>query len=203
LNSDQLEAAYYREHLDLISELSKADVVVPLSGIYVRFSPKIKRPGANETSLPASYVHIDYTQKALLEQAGLALEKAGKPQKSYRRTVLYQTWRAISPPPQDIPLAVTDGRSPRPGNTIILDNIIGPREVPGNITETQIGVMSASDEWYYFSNMEAHELLVWKGYDTDFGNSLNVLHTGFDNTHTTPTAKPRESIETRILAFYE
>lgn len=196
-----LEKPYYDEQIDLISKICGADVVLPLSGVYVRFSPKMAIPGANETNLPAGYVHMDYTEVGLRSAAKLALEKAGLPPKDYRRIVLYQTWRAVSEPPQDFAFALTDGRSPKPGHVVVLDNIIGPREIPGNVTETQLAIASEQDDWYYFSDMREDELLLWKGYDTERGNRLNVLHSGFQTG--LPHAQPRESIEARILAFWE
>jgi hypothetical protein len=152
--------------------------------------------------LPAGYAHLDFTRKALLENADLVLDKAGLPRKNYRRIALYQTWRAVSEPPQDYPLALMDGRSPEPGHVVILDNIIGPREIPGNISETQLAIAGKSDEWYYFSNMREDELLLWKGFDTDLGDRLNVFHTGFNDTANRPNAKPRESIEARVFAYW-
>jgi hypothetical protein len=51
--------------------------------------------------------------------------------------------------------------------------------------------------------MHADEVLLFKGYDTRWGDTLNVLHTGFDNTHTYPNAIPRESIEARFIAYWD
>jgi hypothetical protein len=56
--------------------------------------------------------------------------------------------------------------------------------------------------WYYFSDMTEDELLVFKGFDTRFGDRQSVWHVSFDTLAQVPNAKPRESIECRFLAFW-
>lgn len=198
-----LDEPYHKEHLGIIADLSGADLVLPHLALYVRFAAKIGAPGSNETMLPAVYLHLDYSEKSFLETVEFVLAKAGMAGKKYRRAAMFQTWRAVSEPPQDFPLTLTDGRSPKPGNTVILDSIIGPPDITGNIVETLLGTWSETDEWYYFSNMRESELLVFKGFDTAYGHTQNVLHTSFDARAAQKNSKPRESIEARFIALWE
>jgi len=50
--------------------------------------------------------------------------------------------------------------------------------------------------------MNPHELLVFKGYDSEIPLAMNAMHTAFDNPAAGPNAIPRESIEARFFAFF-
>lgn len=202
-STEELFEPYHAELIGLVSELSGADLVLPHLAMYVRFANKQGTPQGKETNLPSTYVHMDFSEKSFFENANWVLDKAGLPRTKYRRIALFQTWRAVSPPPQDFPLALTDARTPTPGNTVILDNVIGPRDVDGNVVETLLGCRSPTDTWYYFPNLVEDELLVFKGFDSAAGDQANVLHTSFDCRAAVPGAKPRESIEARFFAYWK
>jgi hypothetical protein len=145
---------------------------------------------------------LDFTSKSFWDNVGWVQDAAGLTRKKYRRVALYQTWRAVSEPPQDFPLCLTDSMSVIPGNTVIMDNIIGPRDVVGNVVETRLAKQGPHDSWYYFSNMRANELILFMGFDSDRENDVNVLHTSFENKDTLGTVA-RESIEARFFVFWE
>lgn len=197
-----IEKTYNAELLELLRRVSDADLILPYLQIFVRFSKNSPVKTKDETERPSGDVHLDFTAKSFWDNVGWVQDAAGVPRKRYRRTVLYQTWRAVSEPPQDFPLALTDSRSIVPGNTVTMDNIIGPRDVVGNVVETRLAKQGPHDSWYYFSNMRANEVILFKGFDSDAEDSVNVLHTAFDNKDT-PRTIPRESIEARFFAFWE
>ena len=127
---------------------------------------------------------------------------AGLKMRPYRRIVAYQTWRALSEPPQDFPLALTDSRSVEPGQYVVMENITGPREQLGAVGDSRMA-LPGNHTWYYFSGLTSREVIVFKGYDTANPEGLNVYHASFDNRRAEPNAHPRASIETRMLAFWK
>ena len=59
-------------------------------------------------------------------------------------------------------------------------------------------------EWFYFPQMERHEALVFKVFDSDASKpSRFTAHSAFDDPGTPAGAPPRESIETRTFAFFD
>jgi len=201
---EEIDATYHQEVGALIKQISGADFVLPYRKyMQLRLSQRAPGEHGNEFTRPAGFVHMDFTQKSFQDFIRWVQETEGVSPGEYSRVVFYQTWRALSPPPQDYPLAITDGRSVKPGNYVIMDNYITSDMSGDNVVETRLGKADPQDRWYYFSNMRIDELLVFKGNDTRFGDSQSVLHTGFDNTAAEPNAVPRESLEARFFAFWK
>ena len=62
---------------------------------------------------------------------------------------------------------------------------------------------NADHRWCYFPNMTADEVMIFKSYDSmDDGRARFTPHTAFIDPSTPAGAPPRESIETRALAFF-
>jgi hypothetical protein len=199
----EIDATYHKEVGKLIGEISGADFVLPYRKyMQLRLSQRAPGENGNEFTRPAGFVHMDFTQKSFADFARWVQEAEGVTPGAYSRVVFYQTWRALSPPPQDFPLAVTDGRSVKPGNYVVMDNYITADARGDDVVETRLGKADPEDRWFYFSDMRVDELLVFKGNDTRFGDTQSVLHTGFDNTANEPNATPRESLEARFFAFW-
>ncbi|WP_245311497.1 CmcJ/NvfI family oxidoreductase [Bradyrhizobium pachyrhizi] len=59
----------------------------------------------------AGFAHCDYAPLAGLMLAALNDQDLGLRTRSYSRLMIIQTWRALSPPPHDCPLAFCDTRS--------------------------------------------------------------------------------------------
>src|SRR5438876_710721 len=81
----------------------------------LRFAERSAQSGALDNSRPARFAHVDVSDAtaALFSQRSLP-EGAGAP----RRTAHYNIWRAISPAPQDVPLALCDARSVAQGDLL-------------------------------------------------------------------------------------
>jgi hypothetical protein len=203
-NAEQIDGPYHKEVGKLISDISGADFVLPYRKyMQLRLSQRAPGESGNEFTRPASFVHMDFTQKSFRDFIRWVQEAEGVTPGEYSRVVFYQTWRALSAPPQDYPLALTDGMSVKPGNYVVMDNYITADATGDNVVETRLGKADPDDRWYYFPNMRADELVVFKGNDTRFGDTQSVLHTGFDNTIAEPNAIPRESLEARFFAFWK
>jgi hypothetical protein len=198
---EDLQKTYHEEVGALVKEMTGADIVLPYRPLFqVRLSRRGETPDrqGSAKSRPAPVVHQDVTGKTFRVWMSDAQEAEATPVPQWSRCALYNTWRAVSEPPQDFPLAVNDASLTRNRKCVVMDN----ESDRGFYLETLVGIHDPSDRWYYFPDMRAHEVLVFKGYDTRFGDTQTVLHTSFDNTGRTPDATPRESIETRFFAFW-
>ena len=198
-----LQETYHKEVGDFIKRLSGADIVLPYRAYcQVRMSRRGEKDGkGNDTTRPAGFIHSDVTLRTFENWAHWVQDAEGVTVPDWTRCVMYNTWRAVSKPPQDYPLAVVDARSHKPGKYVVMDNDVG-LDSAEHYVETRLGLYDPEDRWYYFSNMRDNELLVFKGYDSQFGDAQTVMHTGFDNTTLHPTATPRESIEGRFFAYW-
>ena len=201
-DAKQLEGVYHDEIGPLVKKITGADVVLPYRA-YCQVRSSQRAPGENgdETTRPAGFVHADVTRKTFLEWASYVQQAEGVAVPAYRRVALYNAWRAVSPPPQDFPLALADGFSVKSGKYVVMDNVTG-LEGEGPSVETRLALYDRDDKWYYFSSMRENELLLFKTYDSKFNDAQTVMHSSFDDTASHPGAAPRESIEARFFAFW-
>lgn len=198
----QLDRVYHDEVGSFIKSVSGADIVLPYR-IYLQCRLSQRAPGenGNATTRPAGFAHADITEKTFRDWVRWVQDDEKVPVPAFRRAALYQTWRAVSKPPHDYPLTLADARHTRTGHYVVMDNITS-LEKDDHTVETRLGLYDPAQQWYYFSNMRDDELLVFKGYDSQYNDAQTVLHTGFDNTGLHPDASPRESIEARFFAFW-
>ncbi len=195
--SDALRA-YWAETIPLIARLSGARDVLPLHASTVRFSPALKN---DKAMTPAGWPHVDYDTPESEVQLKETLELNQFDPAPYSRYVMYQCWHVLSEPPQDIPLAMCDGR------TVSVDDIV-PIEYHMKTPERDVTYQSSgarfSDRhcWWYFPDMTREELLVFIGFDSALGDSFKTLHVGIrDESHERPV--PRISLETRYFALFD
>ena len=63
---------------------------------------------------------------------------------------------------------------------------------------------SEHNRWYYFSNMGRDEAMLLKTFESDEKNYGGPSgHSAFSNPNAPADAAPRESIETRVFAFFD
>lgn len=200
---DQVHDRYLEEIAALVQQLSGADEVRASPGPIVRFVDRANASWAANTAPAARFVHGDYTDTSAREHFLPQVAKAEEVLSRYRRIVVYQTWRALSDPPQDVPLAITDVRSVSRDDLITADTILG--EVYGGKPQSFEYSMcryNPAHRWYYFSQMRIDEVLVFKGYDFDVTRPARLPHTAFDDPSAPPGCAPRASVEARAFAFF-
>jgi len=162
---------------------------------------------------PAGEAHVDTAPDRADRVAQMNYEKAFPNGKGYSRFIYGSFWRAFSEPPQDVPLAVCDARSVRPDegttNTLfVVDKIpdeatmLGPMANEDTVPGASIFTYSPAHRWWYFSNMTRDEALLIKFHDSDRSRAWRTPHTAFRDP-SFPDAKPRSSIEFRIVAYFE
>lgn len=198
--SEGPSAAYERELCAFLQERSGAREVFPqLAGLLTRTSLRATTRG---WARPAYHVHLDFTAQAAQLMMEKTLTAQGRELAPFRRHVLYQTWRAISPGPQDNSLAICDGSSVPFSDGVVVDSIIGPEEIPGNRFDSRMSRYNPDHRWYYLSDMEPDDVLLFKGFDSELPNAMNAMHSSFDNPLGSEGV-PRRSIEARFIAIFD
>ena len=201
------EAAYAREIEPLLLELTGADKAV-------LFGPRRRHTGRiqNETLPGATDVHVDYAAPDSRVLARHLLGEEGASGNPYRRFMAVNIWRSLSPPPQDRPLALCDARSvsTQSGvfNTLILvDKMPSPEDMldaPPEGDELRNGFLFHADpahRWYYYPDMTADEVVLFKLYDSLESGPWRCPHVSFIDP-TVTGASPRESYEIRSFVYF-
>ena len=111
-------------------------------------------------------------------------------------------WRAVSPPPQDFPLAVCDARTVGVDDEATVTAITEERGA-GDIRHDTTGyVYSPAHRWHYYPDMTIDEVIVFKAHDTDKRRSGRVPHTAFTDPTCPAGVATRASVEMRGLALF-
>jgi len=205
-NTAEPARVLWRETERLLLELTGADhVTVTGPGVHrsrarSADSGQLTQSGRIYNSHPAYFVHID------INAASAALfEKRWRPKDQPQpvgRFAYYNLWRAISPPPQDMPLAVCDSSSVLESDLVEADAVM---DIPGKPESSYVGLLvryNPSHRWCYYPGMNRDEVLVFKSYDSDPGQPSHVPHVAFTDATCPPGVTARASIEMRGIAYW-
>jgi hypothetical protein len=203
LDNEELERVYYPEVCRLIREVTGARAAAVAATPFVRFGERSRQSGQLRNSRPARFVHIDYGDgrgKALAEEVFATLEDRAW---QYRRFVHYNLWRVLTPPPQDVPLAVCDASSLVRADLIEALAVFDFAGVPERTADSYVVRYNPAHRWRYFRDMTPDEALIFVTNESDPARPHHVPHTAFDDPSCPPTATPRSSIEIRVVAYFE
>lgn len=155
--------------------------------------------GEHNTREPASVIHNDYTDDSAVKRLRDLLPEEEAERRLEKRFAIVNTWRSIAGTILDSALACCDARSL--GGE---DLIASERRAQDRIGELQLVSHSSAHRWLYYPQMERDEVLLIKTYDsaTD-GRARRSVHTAFKDPGAGPEAPPRESIESRLLVFFD
>ena len=181
-----------------MKELSGADLVRVDSPGILRFSERSAQSGVLDNSRPARFAHVDVSDPT----ARAFAERAAPPERPLARFAHYNVWRAISAPPQDVPLAVCDARSVSAGDLIAADAVFDSPGQPEWSFEGLVLAYAPAHRWFWFSDMQRDEALIFKTHDSDPARAHCVPHVAFDHEACPPHAVPRASIEMRAIALW-
>lgn len=206
-NPEIFKKKYLEEMVPFIKDYFKASWVLPtdLGGVTIRSLKEnsFHRPEGGEgkrlvRSHVAGFAHCDYSPVAGPHIAARDTQLQGLEIRPYSRMMLIQTWRALSKPPHDFPLAFTDAATVSDAD--LLDT---PYINYGASTRSWALHYNPSTRWYYYPQMTAKDLFVFVGYDSDTHYKPRSAHSAFDNRPNSPNANPRESVEARFYVYYE
>jgi len=193
-----VEAIHRREIIDLVGNLSGAELVLVNSPGLLRFSEKSPRSGALDNSRPARFAHVDISDAT----AAAFAQRAAPAGSTLTRFVHFNIWRAISAPPQDVPLTVCDARTVSARDLILADAVFDSPDRPEWSFEGVVVAHHPNHRWYWFPDMTRDEAIVFKTHDSDAARAHCVPHVAFDNPHAGPAAPPRVSLEMRAIALW-
>ncbi|HEY6625285.1 MAG TPA: CmcJ/NvfI family oxidoreductase [Acidimicrobiales bacterium] len=191
---------YAHEMAALLTEVTGADLVVVMSAGKKRYGEgEVDKLSGLPNAKPARYPHADNTDHSVVGLLGVVTDAFDVD--GYPRWAAYNMWRAVTPPPQDIPLAVCDARTIAPGDEVTVTAVT--TELSGDIRHDTTGYCYSEDHrWCYFRDMTPDEVLVFKAHDSDSDCPSRVAHTAFDDPSCPPGVATRASVETRAFAFF-
>jgi hypothetical protein len=199
---DTAEVARFhpKEIEQLLLKVTGADyVVVPGPGV-LRFGEGSKDAGKYSNSLPARFIHVDISDATAEQFAHRSMPKnVGR---ALRRFAHYNVWRALSPPPQDIPLTLCDARSVAVADLICADAVFDEKDKPEWSFEGWVVRHSSQHRWSFFSDMNRDEVIVFKTNDSDPAQPHCVPHSAFDDPSCPKGVPTRASIEMRGIAYW-
>jgi hypothetical protein len=201
------DSPYAAEVCDVVKRLTGADLAIPMGGM-------IRSSGLTGPTVqpPAAEAHVDFTTRNANRLAEALYRKARPEGAGYERFIAFSLWRALSPPPQDMPLALCEGGSVRDdegtANTKVDvdeipsgDALFAPIEGEENMAAATIFHHSPDHRWWYFPDMTADEVIFIKFHDSDHSCTWRAPHTAFRDT-TRPDARQRRSMEFRGVAYF-
>jgi hypothetical protein len=201
------DTPYAAEVCEVAKRLSGADLVIPMGGM-------LRSAGKTSATVqpPAAEAHVDFTQRCAERIAGNLYNKRYPGGPGFRRFIAFSLWRALSPPPQDMPVALCDGRSVRDDegthNTKVDvdeiptgDALFAPIDGEENMSAATIFHYSPAHRWWYFPDMTPDEVIFIKFYDSDHRTAWRCPHTAFRDS-SRPDARERRSIEYRAIAYF-
>lgn len=220
-DTGEVDALYESEVAEAVKALTGASFVT-VQGWMRRTSADLSTRAAQKVAgyqhkgglqPQAGEAHIDYNPRTG-EAAGRRMYETRRPDgPGYKRHCCFSFWRTWSPPPQDWPLAVMDGRTivgdELASNTLfVVDSfptgaaLTAP--VPGEDEMIAATILRyrPGHAWWYFSNMTRDDVLLFKFYDSDHSVTWRCPHTAFHDT-SFADAHVRSSIEVRCVAFWE
>lgn len=151
---------------------------------------------------PVGRVHLDYTPWSAPLRVRQVLGEAAGARLCVGRYLIVGLWRPLlAEPLQDAPLALADMRSVQSSDLVPNDLIY--RERRG---QTYAIRHSAAHRWYYFPRQRRDEVAAFIHYNSATADDVcpgAVPHSAFDDPTTPADAMPRQSLEMRVLAWFQ
>lgn len=194
---DEVVRVHMREIEELVQAQTGADFVHVGAPGLLRFSEASGLAGSLNNSMPARFAHIDISDVTAAQFA-----ERGAQGRAYARCAHYNVWRAISPPPQDVPLALCDARTLAAADLILADAVFDEAGKPEWSFEGLVVAHSAAHRWLAFTDLTASEAILFKTHDSDPARATHVPHVAFDLPDHPDDATPRVSIEMRATAWW-
>ena len=194
-DSDEIEAVYSPEVERLVKQASGAaevlvfDHTIRVADDELRSERRVREP--------VHVAHNDYTPRSAPQRVRDLLADRADALLEHRFAVV-QVWRPIAGPVQDMPLAICDAQSIDEGDFVLTDLVYTHR-----VGEVMQLSHNPGHRWFYFPDMSPGEALIFKTYESlADGRARFTAHTAFADPNAPADASPRQSIESRTLAFF-
>ena len=199
----EVDRVYVEEMTDLLRRVTGAKFVLMLGGGKKRFGEAATgQLSGLANARPARYPHADNTDISASDLHAMVTGFLGDQIPQGSRWAMYNMWRAVSPPPQDIPLAVCDATSVSADDEVTVTAVTTTRDSDDLRHDTTGYRYNPAHRWHYYPNMAVDEVIVFKAHDSDPDRSRRVPHSAFTDP-SCPTGTPtRASVEARGLAVF-
>lgn len=203
LDVDRVKTIYYREASELALAVTGAQQAYVFDHLvrrreHDRGELTFGRSRTDGMAAANGRIHNDYTEASGRKRLELVLDDTEAAARVKRYSIV-NVWRSINGPVVDTPLAVCDART-----LTVSDLVVSEVRYPRRTGEIYVALHSPLHRWSYFSEMDRHEALVFKQYDSQLsGVARFTPHSAFDLPDIPPDAPLRESIELRCLVVYE
>lgn len=196
----EIEREYYPESIALVKEITGASRVVPFDHTIRRHRPGEVDDGPTKRQ-PVPFVHVDQTAESSAARVRRHLPESDVPELLKRRFQIINLWRPIDHAAWDWPLALCDYRSIDVNNDLVPTTL----KYPDRDGETLSVKFNPNHKWKYLKGMEPDEFVLIKCFDSKNDGKTAILtpHTAFDDPSKPEGAPLRESIELRLLVFYD
>jgi len=191
-----LRTQYYAEAEELLKAETGVEKVVIFDHT-LRTAKQAPR-GQGLPREPVLRVHNDYTLKSGPQRVRDLLPADEAADRLQRRFAIVNIWRPIVGPLQHMPLAFCDAGTFRAEDAIATDLIY-----PDRVGEIYSIAYNPAQRWFYFPEMQRHEAVLIKTYDSDPALARFTAHSAFADPNFPHPAVLRESIELRALVFWK
>ena len=184
----------------LLTQVTGCDHVAMTPFGILRFSERLGANDAHDNSHPARFAHVDMAKA----DAAAARARTAPEGKAIARSAMYNAWRVLSQPPQDVALALCDYTSLEQAADLIDCTAIfdPPGDAPEWSFANYVIAHNPGHRWYYYADMHPGEAIVFKTSESDPGRAQLMPHGAFDNPLAPPDAPPRISLEMRGTCYW-
>lgn len=192
----QLKAVYDAEAEALVLERTGASRALVFD--HTRRSSSQNLREAHNARDPANAAHTDYTDWSARNRVTAVMGDAAEALLA-RRFAIVNVWRSMAGTIEEWPLGLCAWDSVDDDHLHTVE-----RRTYNRVGQTRHASFDPNNAWYYFPRMTPDEAILIKNYDTATdGRARYALHTSFDDPTAPADAPPRESLETRVLAFFD
>ena len=178
-----IASVYIPPHIELLRELTGAPHIAAFHGgaVLIRDSGDPAKPAA------AEFVHFDQTRQSAVPFVEAAADADIRAR--YPRAKILNVWRVLTPPPQDMPLALCDQRTVDEGDGVV-GRTVEPN-FPGGVPYLT-SVHNPRQQWYYFPDVTPDDVIFFKNYDSDPDAPLGCLQksTRLNSSHYSRSRMP-------------
>jgi len=187
-----IDAVYVPSCIDLVKRLSGAEQAIQI------FFPLIRSSGETQPGIAATahFLHMDIPREEYFGFARICAEPAGIDLEG-ANAAIFNVWKAISPPPQSMPLALYPRGAIADADHVICTN--DEDEYRSHFVCARPPEQATA--MFYAPDMTIDESLVFIGADFRPGEPLGVAHQAVV-PGAGSTQAPRTSIEVRVLALF-
>ena len=146
---------------------------------------------------PVQMVHNDCTDRSARQRLRDLVGDEEAEELMKGRFAIMNVWRGNRQTIENMPLAFADARTIDPVDLISVE-----RRSEDRVGEIQHLVHNPNQHEYFLPQIDPHEALLIKCFDSDDAKAKLTAHTAFADPTSRADAPPRESIESRTFVFY-